>query len=465
MRGRPAAGAIAWHAFDLEELLERLESSVDGLEDVEAARRLGEFGPNSLPERPPPSPVLLLLSQFRSPLIYILLIAAAISLAVGDVTDAAFILVVVMVNAGVGTVQEWKAELSARALRSLLTTTATTLRSGRAEEVPAEDLVPGDVVFLESGRRVPADLRLMEARDLRVDESLLTGESVAVEKGVGEALPPEAPVADRWTMAFAGSTTASGRARGVVVATGGYTQVGGIATSIASVESAKPPLVLRMEEFARKISIVVVGASAVLGAVAFARGTPLVEVFFFVVALVVAAIPEGLPVALSVVLSVAASRMAKRSVIVRRMAAVEGLGSCTLIASDKTGTLTVNEQTLAMVWLPADAHYPVTGTGYRARGRSRARRAARSSTRSAPCSSASGQPGSSRARPGSSGSTAGGDTTATRSTSGFSPSGTSSGSTPRPSGRGCRSSTGSRTSPSGGTPPPCSRRTATGGSR
>ncbi len=365
MDGGPVTdGTIAWHAFDREDLLERLESGVDGLRDEEAVRRLGEFGPNRLPERPPPSVLVLLLSQFRSPLIYILLIAAAISLAVGDATDAAFILIVVLVNAGVGTVQEWRAELSAQALRTLLTTTATVLRSGRAEEVSAEDLVPGDVVLLESGRRVPADLRLLAARDLRIDESLLTGESVAVEKGVGGALPPEAPVADRWTMAFAGSTTAYGRARGVVVATAGRTQVGGIATSIASVESAKPPLVLRMEEFARKISFVVVGAGALLGAVAFARGMPLVEVFFFVVALVVAAIPEGLPVALTVVLSVAASRMAKRAVIVRRITAVESLGSCTCIASDKTGTLTVNEQTLAMVWLPGSSLHPVTGTGY-----------------------------------------------------------------------------------------------------
>jgi P-type Ca2+ transporter type 2C len=355
---------IAWHAFDPATLLERLRSDAAGLSDEEAARRLEKFGPNQLPERPPPSLLALFVTQFKSPLIYILLIAAGITLALDDVTDTVFILLVVLVNAVVGTFQEWKAEQSAMALRTLLTTEATALRSGRTDDIPAEGLVPGDVVLLESGRRLPADLRLLEARDLRVDESLLTGESVAVEKGPGEALPPETPVADRWTMAFAGSTVTSGRATGIVVATAGHTEMGRIASSISSVETAKPPLVLRMETFARKITYAIIVAGALLGAIAFSRGMPLVEVFFFVVALAVSAIPEGLPVALTVVLSVAASRMAKRSVIVRRITAVESLGSCTCIASDKTGTLTVNEQTLAMVWLPSGSLYPVTGTGY-----------------------------------------------------------------------------------------------------
>jgi magnesium-transporting ATPase (P-type) len=369
MRKRPAAGdAIPWHAFDRDGVLDRLRASPDGLDDEEAERRLRRFGPNRLPERPPPSPLALFLAQFKSPLIYVLLIASGISLAVGDATDAAFILVVVLVNAGVGTLQEWKAEQSAQALRSLLATPATARRSGGSVDLPAEDLVPGDIVLLESGRRLPADLRLLEARDLRVDESLLTGESVAVEKGVGDAMPPETPVADRWTMAFAGSTVASGRATGVVVATADHTQMGRIATSIASVEGAKPPLVLRMERFARTITIAVVAAGLLLGGIAFARGMPLVEVFFFVVALAVAAIPEGLPVALTVVLSIAASRMAARNVIVRRITAVESLGSCTCIASDKTGTLTVNEQTLAMVWLPTGALHTATGTGFAGEG-------------------------------------------------------------------------------------------------
>ncbi len=366
-RKQASKETIAWHAFDRATLLERLRSDAAGLSDEEADRRHLRFGPNRLPEQSPPSPLLLFFNQFKSPLISILLIAAVISLAVGDATDTVFILLVVLVNATVGTLQEWKAEQSAHALRRLLTTSSTVLRSGRTREVPAEDLVPGDVVLLESGRRLPADLRLLEAQNLWVDESLLTGESVAVEKGPGGALPHGTPVADRWTMAFAGSTVTSGRATGIVVATAGYTQMGQIATSIARVEGAKPPLVLRMERFARKITVAIVGAGALLGGIAYFRGMPLVEVFFFVVALAVSAIPEGLPVALTVVLSVAASRMARRNVIVRRITAVESLGSCTCIASDKTGTLTVNEQTLARVWVSGSLH-PVTGSGYTGEG-------------------------------------------------------------------------------------------------
>ena len=366
-RKQASKETIAWHAFDRTTLLERLRSDAAGLSDEEADRRQLRFGPNRLPEQSPPSPLLLFFNQFKSPLISILLIAAVISLAVGDATDTVFILLVVLVNAAVGTLQEWKAEQSAHALRRLLTTSSMVLRSGRTREVPAEDLVPGDVVLLESGRRLPADLRLLEAQNLWIDESLLTGESVAVEKGPGGALPPGTPVADRWTMAFAGSTVTSGRATGIVVATAGYTQMGQIATSIARVEGAKPPLVLRMEQFAQKITVAIVGAGALLGGIAYFRGMPLVEVFFFVVALAVSAIPEGLPVALTVVLSVAASRMARRNVIVRRITAVESLGSCTCIASDKTGTLTVNEQTLARVWLSGSLH-PVTGSGYTGEG-------------------------------------------------------------------------------------------------
>ena len=359
-----ARPSIAWHSLDRDRVLSLLRTNANGLAAEDAARRLEQFGPNRLPEEPPPSVLALFLSQFRSPLNYILLVAALITFAVGDLTDTAFIMLIVLINSTISTQQEWKAEQSAQALKSLLTAVALVRRGDRLVEIPADDLVLGDVVVLESGRRVPADLRLIEDRDLLVDESMLTGESVAIEKGVGPALPPETPVADRWTMTFAGSAIASGRAAGVVVATAEYTQMGQIAASVETVESARPPLLVRMEQFTNHIALAVVGAGVLLGIISFVRGLPPEEVFFSIIALAVSAIPEGIPVALTVVLSIAAARMAERNVIVRRIAAVESLGSCTCIASDKTGTLTVNEQTLAVAWLPMGSLVPVTGTGY-----------------------------------------------------------------------------------------------------
>ncbi len=345
------APADAWHALEGIEVEERLGTGPGGLDGAEAAARLETYGPNLLPTRPPPGPLVLFLRQFRSPLIYVLLAAATVSAGLGDWRDAAFILVVVLANAVVGTVQEWKAESAAEALRRLLETEVRVLRGGLTLSVPAEDVVPGDRVLLESGNRVPADLRLVEVDDLAVDESALTGESLPVEKAE-QPVAPDAPVAERRSMAHAGTVVTSGRGAGVAVATGGRTEIGAIAEAVSGSEGTKPPLIERMDRFARTISIAVVVAAIALAGIALWRGTPLAEVFFVAVALAVSAIPEGLPVALTVVLSVAASRMAKRSVIVRRMAAVEGLGSCTVIASDKTGTLTVNRQSLEAVWFP-----------------------------------------------------------------------------------------------------------------
>lgn len=362
-----AAPAPPWHALAAEDVLARLEGSPEGLTTQAATARLAEVGPNVLPQRPPPTLLAIVLHQFKSPLIYVLLAAAAVALALGDMTDAAFILAVVLLNAGLGTFQEWRAERSAAGLHRLLSTSARVLRDGAIRRIPAEELVPGDVVVVESGDRVPADLRLLRVNDLSVDESFLTGESLPVSKDLS-ILPEDTPVSDRRNSAFAGSTVMSGRARAVVVATGLRTEVGSIAESVTTAETAKPPLVIRMEAFARQISFVVLGASVVLGVVASLRGMPLLDVFFLAVALAVSAIPEGLPVAMTVALSIATSRMAARKVIVRRLTAVEGLGSCTYIASDKTGTLTVNRQTVRLVALPGGPRVRVTGEGYTGHG-------------------------------------------------------------------------------------------------
>ena len=341
----------AWHALPATEIKARLGTGPTGLGVAEVAARRERYGPNRLPERAQPGPVLLFLRQFKSPLIYVLIVAALVASALGDLRDAAFITVVVLVNALVGAYQEWKAESAAEALRHLLETEVRVRREGRDFTVPAVDLVPGDLVLLESGNRVPADLRLVDADELGIDESALTGESLPAGKSASP-VPHETPVAERRSMAHAGTVVTSGRGVGVVVGTGAGTEFGAIAAVVSGAEGTKPPLIERMDRFARTVSIAVVGAACLLALVSIWRGTPLDEVFFVAIALAVSAIPEGLPVALTVVLSVAASRMARRSVIVRRMAAVEGLGSCTLIASDKTGTLTVNQQTLETVWLP-----------------------------------------------------------------------------------------------------------------
>lgn len=348
--GHADPAEIFWHALAEDEVREKIETSQAGLTEAEAALRLREFGRNLLPGKPPPTAPAIFLHQFLSPLIYILLAAAVVSASLGDARDAGFILAVVLLNAGLGAFQEWKAERSAASLQQLLRVTARVRRGGAMAEVNAEDLAPGDLVYLQSGARVPADLRLTAANRLTVDEALLTGESLPVEKRP-VPLAADLPLADRRNMAYAGSIVAAGRGAGWVVATGARTEVGKIVRDVGAATSAKPPLVLRMERFARQISWLVLAASGVLGVVAFAQGMPLLEVFFLAVALAVSAIPEGLPVAMTVALSIATRRMARRQVIVRKLTAVEGLGSCTCIASDKTGTLTRNQQTVTAIWL------------------------------------------------------------------------------------------------------------------
>jgi P-type Ca2+ transporter type 2C len=341
-----------------------------GLSTSEARERLARYGPNVLPSEPPPSAFAIGLRQLKSPLIYVLLAAAAVALLLGDFTDAAFIGVVLLANSSLGGWQEWRAERQSRSLQQLLHVRATVLRDGVTVEVDAEQLVPGDVVSLESGQRVPADLRLLDAHALELDEALLTGESVPVLKDPGWHGGPGVPLSDRRNMVYAGTTVVRGRADGEVTATGAATAVGGLAVTMASTEGGEPPLVGRMERFARVIAIVVLVAAVVIGVVGvLVRGESIASMFLFGVALAVSAIPEGLPVALTVTLAIAARRMANRGAIVRSLPAVEGLGSCTLIASDKTGTLTCNELTVQELHLADGGVYDVTGAGYVPSGR------------------------------------------------------------------------------------------------
>jgi len=348
MQANPAPEA--WSLVDADVTARRLATSAHGLTRDEARRRFERDGPNELPEQPPTSPFVVLLHQFRSPLIYILLAATVVTLALREYIDAGVIAAVLLLNAAIGYSQERRAEQSVRALMRLLALKTRVIRDGREWEVESRELVAGDVVLLESGARVPADLRLASATALRVDESLLTGESLPVTKSTDALPPPERPLADRTNMAYAGTVVASGRGRGFVVATAERTELGAIASSIAEAGDTDTPLQQRMRRFAH-----VVGATVATAAVlAFGIGVTLGEapghMFMVAVALAVSAVPEGLPVVFTITLALAVRRMARRNAIVRRLPAVETLGSTTVIGSDKTGTLTENRMTVQEIW-------------------------------------------------------------------------------------------------------------------
>ncbi|KUK83501.1 MAG: ATPase, P-type (Transporting), HAD superfamily, subfamily IC, partial [Pelotomaculum thermopropionicum] len=356
-----------WHALEENTVCEKLASSKTGLDLKEAVDRLAIYGPNTLPLKDSPNIWQVLLRQVKNPLIFILIAAAIASLAIGEKTDAIFIIIIIGLNSGLGAYQEYNAEKSAASLQNLLKISARIRRGNKEFEIPSEELVPGDIVLLESGNKVPADLRLFEANNLSADESFLTGESVAATKRTS-LLPQNVGVSERKNIAYAGSTVVTGRGLGIVVSTGMKTEVGRIAEHVNESESAKPPLVRRMENFTRQISIMVLFVSIILAIILHLQGLEAADIFFFVVALAVSAIPEGLPVALTVALSIAVSRMSKRNVIVRKLPTVESLGSCTVIASDKTGTLTVNQQTARQVFLPDGQRFNISGQGYNGEG-------------------------------------------------------------------------------------------------
>lgn len=331
--------------------LAALCSTPDGLGSAEARERRQRVGANALPEARRPGPALLFLRQFASPLIYLLLAAALVSIAIGARLDAGFILAVLTLNALIGAVQEGRADSSARALRALVPRTARVRRDNLVQDIASIDLVPGDIVELESGVRVTADMRLIASTGLSTDESTLTGESLPVCKDADARIPAEMVLAERSTMVHAGCVISQGRGIGIVVATGVDTALGRIGRTldIAARTGAPPPLVQRLTVLTRQIAVVTIGLIALLALLLWIEGEPTRDIFLLAVALAVSAIPEGLPVAVTVALAAAAQRMARRNAIVRALPAVEGLGACTLIASDKTGTLTINRLSVERV--------------------------------------------------------------------------------------------------------------------
>jgi Ca2+-transporting ATPase len=337
-----AALMTIWHAMSSDSVMAAVKTTADGLRPDDAAARLVQDGRNELAPPPTPSLLLLFVRQFNSPLIYLLIAAAIISLSLGHRTDAAFIGVVLIVNAIIGTVQEGKAAESLAALRQMIGQTTTVRRGGALSVVDARDIVVGDVVELESGMAVPADIRLSSSHDLHIDQSTFSGESMAVTKDETATLAERTPAGDRSTMVLAGTMVEQGRGVGVVVATGADTALGAIDASLRSAKPTPPPLVMRLQRLARQISIATIALIVPFALILLAQGRPGDQILLLAVALAVSAIPEGLSIAVTVALAAGTRRMAARKVIVRSLPAVEGLGACTIIASDKTGTLTQN---------------------------------------------------------------------------------------------------------------------------
>ncbi|MDH5711747.1 MAG: HAD-IC family P-type ATPase, partial [Gammaproteobacteria bacterium] len=351
------------HTVSFDTVLAAVKSSPHGLNHSEAVARLAQYGRNTLPQAKMPGIGTVFLHQFKSPLIYVLVAAAVLSLAIQEFSDAGFISAVLLINAVIGTIMESSAQQAAAALQELVSTRCSVLREGETYEIDADELVPGDIVLLESGDKVPADLRLSVSHDLEVDESLLTGESLPVLKDSNAVLTADVVLGDRVNMLYTGTLVGHGRARGVVVSTALNTTLGSIASDVLFKQPPKAPLQVRMDRFTHRVAIFVGLAALIMFTVVVMQGTPFAEVFLLAVALAVSVIPEGLPVALTVALAIGMRRMARRNVIVRRLLAVEALGSCTFIATDKTGTLTVNQLTARCIVLPNGDEWTISGEG------------------------------------------------------------------------------------------------------
>jgi magnesium-transporting ATPase (P-type) len=354
---------VPWHAQAIEAVLAHIGSGPDGLHAADAAARLARNGPNSLPEPPRPNPLLRFLRQFHSALIYFLLSAAVAAAILGHLVDAAVIVFVVVVNAAIGFVQEGRAEQALDAIRQMIAPKAPVLRGGQRVSVPAEAIVAGDVVLLEPGDRVPADLRLLRARSLLIDEAILTGESVASEKQEA-AVAADAALGDRASMAYSGSLVAAGQGAGVAVATGQASELGRISRLIGQAQPLVTPLLRQIDSFGRRFTwVAILGAVIVFLIATSLRSYPWDEALIVVVALAVGVVPEGLPAVITITLAIGVRRMAARHAIIRRLPAVETLGATSIICSDKTGTLTRNEMTARRI-VTADGTVLVDGVGY-----------------------------------------------------------------------------------------------------
>lgn len=348
---------------EIENILKQLNTSKQGISDQEAKKRIMQNGQNKIPTGKKRTIFNIFIEQFKSPIIFILIMAAIFAIITKSQVDAIFIFVVIAINAIIGTYQEWSSEKSAEKLQNMIKIKTRVIRDGKSQEIDSDNIVIGDIVEVESGNKIPADLRLLEINNLSIDESILTGESKPKNK-TADILEKEIELAERSNIAYAGSIVTKGRGKGVVIATGKDTEFGKVAENVLLSEDSKTPLVMKIEKFSKQISIGFVILAIAIAIFLFFKGYEISEIFSSVIALTVSAIPEGLTIAMTIVLSISSSKMAKKNVIVKKLNAVESLGSCNVIATDKTGTLTANEQTAKKILLPSGKTAYVKGIGY-----------------------------------------------------------------------------------------------------
>ena len=354
-----------YYSMKAEEIYQKFQTSEEGLTTKEALRRLDKYGRNELPKKKPDSVLKIFFNELKDPIVLLLIVAIIASLIVGEFIDAGAIFAIITVDLILGTFQEKKANNTAEALSNLVREKVKVARDGIETMVDSTELVLGDIVYLESGDKIAADLRIIDAHNFTVDESILTGESVAVEKNGKTIKKDKLPLTSQSNILFGGTSVSTGRATAIVIKVGLDTEIGKIADTINRTKEEKSPLTIRVERFSKEISMLILVVSIIIAIVLFQKNIPLNEILLSVIALGVSAMPEGLPLALTMALTIASNKMAAHKVVAKKLYSVESLGSCTVIASDKTGTLTVNEQTAKKILLPDNREYVITGTGYR----------------------------------------------------------------------------------------------------
>ncbi len=352
-----------YYSSSKENVMEKFETGEEGLSSKEVQERLLKYGKNELPSAKKDSLLKLFFSQFENPIEIILVVTVILSFIAGEVIDAVALIFIILVDVIMGTVEEWRARKDAESLINMIKVMAKVIRDGKEINIDSSEIVVGDIISLESGDKISADARIIECHNFQVDESALTGESIGVVK-TSDTLEEDLSLADRKNMVFAGTSVITGRAKAIVVATAIQTEIGHIADKVTNEKEEKSPLTIRIEKFSKQISVIIVIVAIITAAVLISKKYAINTIFLSVIALSVSAMPEGLPLALTMALTIASKRMAKKNVIVKKLNSVESLGSCTVIASDKTGTLTVNEQTAKEIVLPDGSVFEITGTGY-----------------------------------------------------------------------------------------------------